>query len=106
MSKKSRLGNSKPASARQTFWLPIVAGGAILVLIVGLAFWWTSSSAALATAPQVGGGGPQLTVDRPVIDDGYVKFDTPVRAAFKLNNIGSQPLQILGEPQVELIEGC
>jgi hypothetical protein len=84
----------------------IIAGGAILLVIAGLAIWWGSASINTTTSPQTGGGAPKLVVDRTTIDDGYVKFETPVQAAFKLNNTGSQPLQILSEPQVELIEGC
>jgi hypothetical protein len=96
----------KPRPSRQLPWLPLIAGGAILLVIVGLAIWWTSFSSGPATAPQAGGGAPKLAVDRTTIDDGYVKFETPVQAAFKLSNTGNQPLQILDEPQVELIEGC
>ncbi|MBI1881201.1 MAG: hypothetical protein HYR94_23725 [Chloroflexi bacterium] len=106
MSKKSRLRTIKPASLRQLPWLALVAGGAVLLIIVGLTIGWTSFSSGPATAPQASGGAPRLAVDRTTIDDGYVKFETPIEAAFKLSNTGVQSLQILGEPQVELIEGC
>ena len=33
-------------------------------------------------------------------------FGTPVHETFRLSNAGNQPLQILGEPRVELVEGC
>ena len=33
-------------------------------------------------------------------------MDTPVTAAFKVKNVGSAPLQILGQPQVRVVEGC
>jgi len=105
MSRKLRPTH-KPEPARQPAWLPIIAGAAILLVIVGLALWWNSASSVPATAPQAGGGTPKLVVDRTTIDDGYVKFGAPVRATFKLSNSGSQPLQLLGEPKVELIEGC
>lgn len=105
MSRKSRH-TSKPTSSPQPPWLPLVAGGAVLLIIVGLAIWWSSSSGSPTTTPQAGGSTPKLVVDRTTIDDGYVKFETPVQAAFKLSNAGTQALQILGEPQVELIEGC
>jgi hypothetical protein len=106
MSNKSKH-TRKPAPSRQLFWPPIIGGGAILLIIIGLALWWSSSIAsAPATAPQQAVGAPRLALDRTTIDDGYVKFETPVEATFKLSNTGQQPLQILGEPQVELIEGC
>lgn len=107
MNKKSPYKNNKAVPPRSSKWLPIIAGGAVLLLVIGLAVWWSSStSAPAAGVPQQAGGAPRLAVDRTTIDDGYVKFNTPIEATFKLNNTGQQPLQILGEPQVELIEGC
>ena len=100
MNKKTRHKSSKAASAGQLPWLSLVAGGAILLIIVGLAIWWASAGSSPAAAPQTSGGTPRLAVDRTTIDDGYVKFETPIQAAFNVRNNGTQPLQ------VELIEGC
>ena len=105
MHKKSRHKNNKPEPSRQLPRLSLAAGGAILLIIVGVVLWWASPRSDPMTMPRQLDS-PRLTVDRTIIDDGYVKFDTPVRATFKLNNIGNQSLQILGEPRVELIEGC
>jgi hypothetical protein len=105
MNKKSRHKNNRPEPSRQLPWLSLVAGGAILLIIVGTVIGWASSRSGSMTLPRQAGS-PSLTVDRTTIDNGYIKFDTPVRATFRLNNNGTQPLQILGEPQVELIEGC
>jgi hypothetical protein len=105
MNKKFRPKNSKSASTGQSARFSLVAGGAVLLIIAGLAIWWSSSGSG-STSPSQAGDAPRLVVDRTTIDDGSVKFETPVQAAFKLSNIGAQPLQILGEPQVELIEGC
>jgi hypothetical protein len=97
------------------------------LVVIGLALSWNSSNP--ASSPQTSDNptalpqqpnvpqanstplqqtvkGPRLAVDRTTIDDGNVKFNTPLQAVFILNNTGNQPLQILGEPQVELIEGC
>jgi hypothetical protein len=52
------------------------------------------------------GGTPDLVVDQTVIDEGYVKLNTPVRTSFILRNEGDGLLQVLGEPQVQLVEGC
>jgi hypothetical protein len=105
MSKKSRHTSSKPAPARRLPWLALISGGAVLLIIIGMVIWWTSFRVGPAVTPQAGGE-PRLAVDRTTVDDGYVKFETPIRVAFKLSNTGSQLLQILSEPQVELIEGC
>ena len=40
------------------------------------------------------------------IDFGKVPLDIPVKATFKLSNVGDQPLQILGQPIVEVKQGC
>lgn len=102
MNKNSPPKNSKAAALNSSKWLPVIAGAAVLLVVIGLAVWWSSSTSG---SPQAGGA-PRLAVDRTTIDDGYVKFDTPVEATFKLSNTGQQAIQILGEPQVELIEGC
>lgn len=97
---------TNPTPKPQPRWLPIIAGAAILLVVVGLAIWWRSASSSPATAPQTSGGAAKLMVDQTTIDDGYVKFGTPVQATFRLSNSGSQPLQVLAQPKVELIEGC
>lgn len=51
-------------------------------------------------------GGPHIEVDQTSIDHGDQRFDTPVESVFRVRNVGDQPLVFLGEPQVELIEGC
>jgi hypothetical protein len=105
MSKKNK---SKPqqAPSHQLPWPWLLVAGALLLVVgSGLLLWRPTSPAQPAAAPEVSGG-PKLKVDQAVIDEGDVKLDTPVRTTFRLSNVGDQPLTILGEPQVELIEGC
>jgi hypothetical protein len=78
---------------------------AALVLVVGGVVVSVVSRPG-STGTGEGTGVPQLVVDRTSVDEGYMQFDVPVRTTFRLSNAGGQPLQILGEPQVELIEGC
>jgi hypothetical protein len=40
------------------------------------------------------------------VDYGDVKVNTPIETIFHIRNVGDQPLQILGEPQVEVVRGC
>ncbi len=40
------------------------------------------------------------------IDLGTVKLHTPVEAVFRVTNVGTGSLQVLGEPEVEAIKGC
>jgi len=105
MSKKNHSRKVQPPPARRPAWLWLAIGGILLVVAGGLALTWTSSAGAPAAAPEVTGA-PKLVVDQELVDAGYQKFETPVQAAFRLRNAGDQPLQILGEPRVELVEGC
>jgi hypothetical protein len=83
------------------------AGGAMVLLVIvgGLLAWQPWSSEAPGVTPEVVGA-PRLEVDQTVIDEGYVKFNVPVRTVFELSNVGDQPLTILREPTVQLVEGC
>lgn len=89
-------------------WLWLAVGGAVLLIIGGLGLVWSSSDAGVVTldiTPEVAGA-PRLAVDREVIDEGYIKLNNTVRTTFRLRNVGDESLHILGEPAVELVEGC
>ncbi len=103
--KRHSKRRKKSPPKRQLPWLWLVAGGAFLLVIGGLGMVWASSNARPAVAPEVTGA-PRLIVDQTVIDEGYIKLDNTVRTTFRLRNVGDQPLYIMGEPQVELVEGC
>ena len=103
MSKKSRTRRNKPSS-RRSLW-PWLAGIGALLLIVGGVAVWISSSPGTEVTPQVVGS-PKLVVDQTVIDEGYMQYNVPVRTTYRLSNVGDQPLKIVGQPMVELVEGC
>ena len=103
MSKKSRSRKDKPSSL-QSLW-PWLAGIGVLALIVGGVVVWTTSSPETAVTPQVVGA-PKLVVDQTVVDEGYLQYNVPVRTTYRLSNVGDQPLKIVGQPMVELAEGC
>jgi hypothetical protein len=88
--------------------LPLyLAGGALLVIIIGIVLLTNQgrgSSGPSSPAPVA--GQPKLLLDREQIDFGKVPLDLPVKAAFKLTNVGDQPLQILNQPVVEVKQGC
>ena len=95
--KKQKVPSSRPA------WLWMV-GVALLLLAGGFAVW--NNWGGQVTVPIQVTGAPSLAVDQTTIDEGEVKLGKTIRTAFRLQNVGDQPLEILGEPQVEVVEGC
>ena len=51
-------------------------------------------------------GGPRVEVPQDYVDYGEVKLGEFIKTVFEVRNVGDQTLTILGEPRVELIEGC
>jgi hypothetical protein len=101
---KEKASKGRPASSSGRNPAPIIAGAVALLLIaVGVLV-------SCGPAAGVNGGsatnGPSLAVDPEKIDFGQVKVDNIVKADFRLRNIGNQPLQIIGEPAVRVVEGC
>jgi hypothetical protein len=108
MSKKRRSKKTKASPKRQFPWLWLAVGGAVLLVIGGLSLVWPSSDSgvvSLDVTPEVTGA-PRLAVDQEVIDEGYIKLDKTIRTTFRLRNVGDEPLYVMGEPAVELVEGC
>jgi hypothetical protein len=103
---KSRSARTAPPPKRTPLSL-YLAGGAVLLVLVGIALLsgLGRGSSGSNGAPQVVGQ-PKLAVDREQIDFGRVPLNIPVRATFKLSNLGDQPLQILNQPVVEVKQGC
>jgi hypothetical protein len=104
MRKKSKRGY-RPTRQRQLPWQWLAIGGALVLILGGLGIAWMSPNARPAETPVVNGS-PRLVVDRTLVDEGHVKLDSPIRSQFSLSNVGDQLLQVLEEPQVELVEGC
>ena len=100
-------GKVKTAPPPQRNILPFAAGGALLVIIIGVVLAATAGRGASgASSPAQVTGRPKLAVDRQQIDFGKVPLDKPVKATFKLSNVGDQPLALQGIPVVEVKQGC
>jgi hypothetical protein len=55
------------------------------------------------TAPTSSGA---LTANSTTVDLGNVPFDVQAEGRFELVNSGTQPVRLLGAPQVKMLEGC
>lgn len=108
--KRSRNKRRAPNSARRWF----VAGGAGVVLLILAVLALVSRQDESPGQqifdpdfePQVTGA-PRLEVlPQDVIDYGDVKLGTTITTVYTVRNVGDAPLVILGEPRVELVEGC
>lgn len=88
--------------------LALIVGGTLLLLGITAAVVLSRNTANSAPPPgfQPQAEGPRVTVDRDTIDLGRRPLDVPVEAVFRVRNVGSAPLHIQGEPQVEVVEGC
>ena len=106
MTKMDKNGTQKPTRRRGATWWPLVVAMAGL-LILATAVWWgvgRGVSQSSNSVPQA--DGPRLAVDRDSIDLGTQPFERRVSAVFQVTNIGNSALNMLGEPSVELVEGC
>jgi hypothetical protein len=98
--KKSRRKKNAAPPARRFPWLWLVVGSAILLIGGGISFLLISGGSGSAN------GTPKLVVEQTVVDEGYIELNTSVRTSFTLRNEGDGLLRVLGEPQVQLVEGC
>ncbi len=89
---------------RWQIWLG--AGLGVLLLVGGLLRFPGSASSGPPADFTPQAETPRLAVDREAIDLGLPPLNRQVAAVFLVKNVGSQPLRILGEPTVELVEGC
>ncbi len=103
MSKRRKPSPGKAAQGSEPLpWL--LGGGAILIGIVVLVAL-ASRPAQQDFSPSINGA-PAVVVERDLVDHGIMKFNSPATSVFTIRNVGDQPLTILGEPRVELVEGC
>jgi hypothetical protein len=88
-------------------WAPFLAPGAIgLALVLGLTIWVLLPRRGPASDAAQFRGGPRLSVEKDLIDFGPVRFESIVRASFRLRNVGDRPLHLPANPPVEVVEGC
>ncbi len=103
MAKHKRRGARRVAQSQHR-WVPL-AVVVVGIALIGAGLVFAKGDLGAKEAPMVTGA-PRLAVSQEMVDYGEIKVNTPVETVFRVRNIGDQPLKILGEPQVELVEGC
>lgn len=112
---KYRSSYKKPIPRWQWF-LPGVVG---VVMIVGL-FFINANTPNRNTNPQTMVntvatqegpatpvvGAPRVSVAQDTFDYGTVNLGITIQTVFKVSNVGDQPLVILDDPKVQVVEGC
>jgi len=96
------------------YWLPLlVVGGLVLAGLVALFGQPTPGASASSSSPRFDPdvkptttGAPRVMVPQESLDYGDVKLGSTVEAVFEVRNTGDEPLIILGDPQVEVVQGC
>jgi hypothetical protein len=101
MSRKHKYPQKSTQAASFPLW-PVL--GVLAIVLVGVGLWlvWGRQP---TVSPEVTGV-PRLAVDQMLVDEGQLKVNQPIRSTFRLRNVGDQPLHLMGEPVVELVEGC
>ncbi|HRL12360.1 MAG TPA: DUF1573 domain-containing protein [Aggregatilineales bacterium] len=107
--KPNRSKSSSSAFARVTrpLWLIVGSVLAVSVLIVLAAAALAPGSSIPADFVPLVSGAPSLAViSDPVVDHGDVAMRTQVESRFTVQNVGDETLYILGDPRIEVVEGC
>jgi len=95
----------EPAAAPRSKWLfPALLVGLVLAFI-GIVFALIQSNQQAPYIAEVTGR-PSAAIDRTAFDYGDVVNNSWVETTFHVTNVGDQDLVILGEPLVEVVEGC
>lgn len=84
-------------------WITRVLFAAMLVTLASCASTSTMTSA--SPTPSSGGGGPRLSIDKPVADFGKAVYDQMVQPVWTLTNTGTAALQIR-DFKLDVKEGC
>ncbi len=109
------MGKAKQNRRKQggnTTWMLAGIAGVVVVILAAIVLLSRENDSPDQRAfdpnfePEVAGA-PRLEVlPQDVIDYGAVKLGEVVTTVYTVRNVGDRPLTILGEPRVELVEGC
>ncbi len=112
---KVRRRKKQQSIFKPTYWLPVVVMGALVLIGVVVILSGQKNKTAISPSaparfdpsftPQVTDA-PRVMVPQDAFDYGDVQLGKTVTTVFEVRNMGDKPLAILGEPQVEVVEGC
>jgi hypothetical protein len=90
-------------------FIPVLAAlgivGVVVIVVLIIANILSATNAVLKFEAQVKGA-PRLAVERDIIDHGNLPLGSSIETTFVVRNIGDKELDILGNPIVEVVEGC
>jgi hypothetical protein len=108
--KKGHRSRKRRANNISWLWAAIAAG--VVLVVAAIALFARGNNSGGATTfdpnfqPAVTGAPAVAVLPNDVIDYGDVKLGSTINTVFEVRNVGDQPLVVLGDPQVELVQGC
>lgn len=112
MAQAKQSRRKKRGANNKTMWMGAGVAGAVVVIIAALALLSRQDKSSGQKTfdpnfePEVSGAPRVEVLPQDVIDYGDVKLGSTINTVFNVRNVGDEPLVVLGEPQVELVEGC
>ena len=105
--KKSRkhVIHHDPAKQRLSRWLWLGGIGVVIAIVGAFNIRNNAASSQIDPAVQVAGA-PRIVVDQETIDQGDHQLGSTITTVFRIRNVGDQPLNILNNPQVQVVMGC
>lgn len=102
--RKKAIKHAVPKTAHPKWLLPVAAIAAIVILVGGIVAVVTASQQSPYEPDVTGRAAVQVSQEK--FDYGTRHYNETVNAAFQVKNVGDETLYVLGEPQIEVVEGC
>ena len=100
---KYRVSSPKHITWHRPRWfIPAALAGLGLVIVGGIVLLVVNNRPYSAEV----NGSPRGVISQQHFDYGDVKLGSWIQTAFTIKNVGDQPLNILDQPYIEVMEGC